>query len=229
MFYKNCFFRAFLDAFWKILLIAAALLWSQAVRSQETEVEAPVKESFGENVRGAVKTNLFYDAVVWTLNLGGEVSVAPDWTVDLSFNCNAWTVGHRKWKHWLIQPEARWWFGGPKPPAGRAFGGHFLPFHIYGGQFNFGNMRNNVRFLGTDWSRLTNERFQGWMFGFGVGYGYSFLLGRHWSLEAEIGIGYAYTRYDAFPCADCGNKSEENAVHHYVGPTKVAVNLIYAF
>lgn len=187
------------------------------------------KASSGHIFRGAIKTNLFYDAVVWTLNLGGEVSLAPDWTVDLSFNCNAWTVGRRKWKHWLIQPEARWWFGGPKPPAGRAFGGHFLPFHIYGGQFNFGNMRNNVRFLGTDWSRLTNERFQGWMFGFGVGYGYSFLLGRHWSLEAEIGIGYAYTRYDAFPCADCGNKIEEDAVHHYVGPTKLAINLIYVF
>lgn len=187
------------------------------------------KASSDHIFRWAVKTNLFYDVAAWTLNLGGEVSVAPDWTVDLSFNYNGWTVRHRKWKHWLIQPEARWWFGGPKTASGRAFGGHFLPVHIMGGQFNFGNLKNNVRFLGTDWSRLTNERFQGWFFGFGLGYGYSFLLSKHWSIEAEIGIGYSYTRYDAYPCADCGKKSEENAVHHYIGPTKLAVNLIYAF
>lgn len=197
--------------------------------SESPGVEPRSLRKDGFQVKGAIKTNLFYDAVVWTLNLGGEVSVAPDWTIDLSFNCNAWTVNNRKWKHWFIQPEARWWFGGPKTAGGRAFGGHFLPFHVYGGQFNFGNLKNNVRFLGTDWSRLTNERFQGWFFGAGVGYGYSFLIGRHWSVELELGIGYAYTRYDAYPCADCGTKSEEDAVHHYIGPTKMAVNLIYTF
>ncbi len=55
----------------------------------------------------AIKTNLLYDATL-TVNLGAEVAVAPRWSVDLSGNLNAWTLsGGKRWKHWLLQPEAR--------------------------------------------------------------------------------------------------------------------------
>ncbi|MDE5916022.1 MAG: DUF3575 domain-containing protein, partial [Duncaniella sp.] len=57
----------------------------------------------------AVKTNLLYDASL-TINVGAEMQVAPKWSVDLSGNYNPWTLsGGKKWKHWLIQPEARYW------------------------------------------------------------------------------------------------------------------------
>ena len=57
----------------------------------------------------AVKTNLFYDAFA-TINVGAEVGLAPKWTLDVSGNVNAWTLSHgRKWKHWMVQPEARYW------------------------------------------------------------------------------------------------------------------------
>lgn len=65
--------------------------------------------------------------------------------------------------------------------------------------------------------------------GAGIGYGYSWILNRRWNLEAEIGLGYSYTRYDRFECAGCGEKVEEDRTHHYVGPTKAALNLIYVF
>lgn len=83
--------------------------------------------------------------------------------------------------------------------------------------------------LGTDFGQLKNYRYEGWMAGVGVGYGYQWLLSRHWSLEAEIGVGYVYSRADKFECATCGEKLEDNEPHHYVGPTKVALSLIYAF
>lgn len=36
-------------------------------------------------------------------------------------------------------------------------------------------------------------------------------------------------RYDKFRCVGCGKKLERDKSHHYVGPTKLAVNLVYVF
>ena len=63
----------------------------------------------------ALKTNLLYDATL-TVNAGAEIAVAPRWSVDLSGNINAWTMSAgKRWKHWLVQPEARYWFAMPWP------------------------------------------------------------------------------------------------------------------
>ena len=170
----------------------------------------------------AVKTNLLYDAAA-TINAGVEVGLAPKWTLDVSGNFNGWTMSdNHKWKHWMVQPEARYWFCD-------RFAGHFLGFHAHGGQFNIGQLNNSFKFLGTDFSKLTDHRFQGWFAGGGIAYGYTWILGRHWNLEAEIGIGYSYTRYDKYECAGCGEQVEEDKTHHYYGPTKAAINLVYVF
>ena len=58
----------------------------------------------------------------------------------------------------------------------------------------------------TDARKLKDSRYQGWFVGAGVAYGYAWILGRHWNLEAEIGIGYSYTRYDRFRCTGCGRE-----------------------
>ena len=173
----------------------------------------------GQNV--ALKTNLLYDATL-TVNAGLEVGLAPRWSLDLSGNYNGWKVNEHKWKHWLAQPEARYWFCD-------RFAGHFVGLHLLGGQYNFGNIKNSLNFLGNDFSELTDHRHQGWFAGAGVAYGYSWILGRHWNLELELGVGYVYTRYDVFECAGCGKKVEEDKPHHYVGPTKAAISLVYEF
>lgn len=171
----------------------------------------------------ALKTNLIYDATT-TINLGAEMQVAPRWSVDLSGNFNAWKFsGGKRWKNWSVQPEARYWFCQP-------MGGHFVGIEAHGGQYNIGGIDlGGLSFLGTDFGKLKDRRYQGWFVGGGVTYGYSWLLHRHWNLEAEIGIGYSYTRYDAFNCVGCGKKVESDKEHHYVGPTKLALNLVYVF
>ena len=169
----------------------------------------------------AVKTNLLYDATL-TVNLGAEVELSPKWSFDLSGNLNAWSLNHgRRWKHWLVQPEARYWFCEP-------FGGHFLGFHALGGQYNVGHLGFARDILGMHFSKLKDHRYQGWFAGLGVAYGYSWLLGRHWNLEAEIGIGWVYTKYDIFQCWGCGRKSGHGN-KNFVGPTKAAINLVYVF
>lgn len=178
---------------------------------------------FAVGVQGqdvGIKTNLLYDATL-TVNAGVEIGLAPKWSLDLSGNYNSWPVNGHKWKHWLAQPEARYWLCD-------RFARHFFGLHALGGQYNIGLIKNNAKFLGCDFSQLTDNRFQGWAVGAGIAYGYDFILGQHWNLELEIGAGYIYTEYGKYECVDCGRKVDEG-VHHYIGPTKAAINLVYVF
>ncbi len=170
----------------------------------------------------ALKTNLLSDAFL-NPNLGIEIGLAPKWTLDISGQFNGWMLSNnRRWKHWAVQPEARYWFCD-------RFAGHFLGIHAHGGQYNIGGIDGKINLFSTDARKLKDTRFQGWFVGAGVAYGYAWILGRHWNLEAEIGIGYSYTRYDRFRCAGCGKKMASDQPHHYVGLTKAAINLVYLF
>lgn len=169
-----------------------------------------------------VKTNILYDALL-SPTVGIEVGLAPKWSLDVSGTANFWTVNDRRWRQWMVQPEARYWFC-------QRSAGHFLGFHAIGGQYNFGNLNLGIdNFLGTDLRQLRDHRLQGWMVGAGVAYGYSWVLNASWNLEAEIGAGWIYTQYDRFMCEGCGAKDQSRQVHNYVGPTKAAINLIYNF
>lgn len=172
-------------------------------------------QSFG------VKTNLPVD-VLSTLNVGVEMKMSPKWTLDISGNLNTWgATAEKRWKHWLVQPELRYWLCD-------VYSRHFFGVHLLYGAFNFGGLENNVTFLGTDFSVLSEMRYQGYAYGGGLSYGYAFMLGKHWNLEPEIGFGYLFFDYEKFNCAGCGRKVGEGT-HHYVGPTKAAINLIYLF
>ncbi len=189
-----------------ILLLFLSVLTVQGIRAQEF----------------ALKTNLLSDGFL-NVNLGAEVGLAPKWTLEAEGELNAWTLSHgRRWKHWAVQPEARYWFCD-------RFGGHFVGFHVHGGQYNIGGFDGWYHLFGTDAGKLKDSRYQGWFAGFGVAYGYDWILSRHWNLEAEIGIGYSYTRYDVYECEICSKRVESGKSHNYVGPTRLAINLVYLF
>lgn len=172
----------------------------------------------------AAKTNLLYWATT-TPNLSVEFGLGKRTTLDIMGAYNPWTLDkdtNKKFKHLMVIPEVRYWLC-------ERFNGHFLGAHLVGGIYNIGNLDADFKLFGTDFGSLKNYRYEGWMIGAGIGYGYQWLLSRHWSLEAEIGIGYIYTRADKYECAHCGDKVEDDEPHHYLGPTKAAISLIYAF
>lgn len=172
--------------------------------------------------KAAVKTNLLSDAFL-NPNAAVEIGLAPRWTLDVSGQFNVWTMSHdRRWKHWVAQPEIRYWFCD-------RFAGHFVGGHLLGGQYNVGGIDIPLNILGTDFRKLKDSRYQGWFGGLGVAYGYDWVLGRNWNLEAEIGLGWTYTRFDRFQCAGCGKKMESGHPHNYFGVTKAAINLVYVF
>ena len=89
-------------------------------------------QSFSQKV--VLKNNLVYDALL-THNLSVEFSLGKKWTLDTQIGMNfffyendATANGYKtkKWSHWLVQPEIRYW-------TCEIFNGWFLGLHAHGG------------------------------------------------------------------------------------------------
>lgn len=166
--------------------------------------------------KAAMKTNALYWATS-TPNLALELGLADRWTLDVTGGYNPWTLNekkNRKLKHWLVMPEARYWLC-------EAFQGHFFGLHSGYAYYNLSNVR-----LPLQKKSMKDHRYQGWATGLGLSYGYSWILGKRWNLEASIGLGYVYTQYDQYECITCGEHQGKKD-KHYFGPTKAAVSIIY--
>lgn len=163
----------------------------------------------------AVRTNLLFWATA-SPNVALEFATGERTTfvLDGSYNPFEFSDG-KKLKHWRFQPEFRFW-------TCDTFNGHFFGIHGIGGQFNVAGIDMPFGM----WPELKENRYQGWTVGGGVSYGYHWMLNRRWSLELSVGVGYLYVDYEKFPCAECGT-SLGRGTHHYFGPTKAAINLVY--
>ncbi len=165
----------------------------------------------------ALKTNLLYWGTT-TPNLGMEFSSGRKSTLQLFYGWNPWkSSSERKLRHWVLQPEYRHWFCQP-------FNGWFVGFHLMGGEFNVGEVKLPFGMF----KELRRRRYEGWFAGGGVTGGYQWILSRHWNLEASLGLGYDYIKYDKFACGYCGEKLKSSH-RNYFGPTKVAISFVYLF
>lgn len=158
----------------------------------------------------AIKTNALYWATT-TPNLGIEIGLSDKLTLDVSGNYNPWSFSdNKKLKHWLVQPELRLW-------TCERFNGHFFGLHAHYAEYNMGG----IKMLG-----LEDRRYQGNLYGGGISYGYHWILNKRLSIEATIGVGYAYLDYDKYPCGTCGSKLKSGH-RNYIGPTKAGLSLVY--
>lgn len=165
--------------------------------------------------QAVVKTNLLY----WTTgtpNLSMELATGRKHSIAVAGGFMPWKYSDtKKLKHWLVQPEFRYW------PC-ETFNGHFWGIHALGGQFNAGGISLPLGIF----PALKESRYQGWAAGAGLSYGYHWMLNRKWSLEFSLGLGYLYIDYKKYKCVQCG-KAQKESHRNYVGPTKAAINLIY--
>jgi hypothetical protein len=160
-----------------------------------------------------VKTNLLYNAT-GTFNLGVEFRTGAKTSLDIPFSWNPWEfANHRQWRHFLAQPEFRFW-------TRETFAGHFFGLHSHYAYYNAGNLPKPFS------AHMQTHRFQGWLAGAGLSYGYRWNFNHRWGMEATIGAGYAYLSYDKYECGTCGEHLGEYA-KNYFGPTKVGLSLIY--
>lgn len=164
-----------------------------------------------------VKTNLLYDLGAG-INLGVELPLSPKTSFDISAVYNPFTFADGvKWKNWIVQPEFRFW-------TRRRFNGHFFSAHILGGEYNI----NAVPLLYNIYPETRTHRFEGWGIGAGIGYGYRWTFNSRWAMEGQIAVGAIYSRYSKYRCGHCGERLAKGN-KAYVGPTKLALSLIYRF
>ena len=87
-------------------------------------------QAFSQRV--AIKNNLVYDALL-TPNLSLEFSFWEKWTLDTQVGMNFFFYKNdptadeyktKKWSHWLVQPEIRYWIC-------ERFNGWFLGLHAH--------------------------------------------------------------------------------------------------
>ena len=160
----------------------------------------------------ALKSNLLYWATT-TPNIGAELSFARKHSVQVFYGLNPWKASSGK----SLQPEYRYWFC-------ESFNGWFVGAHLMGGEFNASNVDMPFGLF----DGLKEHRYEGWYAGGGVTVGYQWMLSRHWNLEASVGIGYDYIKYDKYECGWCGEKIKSSH-SNYFGPTKAALSFLYIF
>jgi len=166
----------------------------------------------------ALKTNLLHDLTT-SLNLGVELKIIRKITLDMPFTLNPWTYNraeNTKSKFFLAQPELRFW-------SCEAFNGHFFGIHGHYAYYNVGHLPFPP-FPET----MNLHRFEGKLLGAGVTYGYHWLVSPRWSIDAEIGAGYARLWYDKFPCYACA-KLIAHEQRNYFGVTRAGISLLYLF
>ena len=161
--------------------------------------------------KAALKTNLLHGASA-TPNAALEFALGERTTIDIygGFNGFDWS-GNKKWKHWIVQPEFRWWLC-------ESFNGGFLGLHLHGGEFNVGGVG--------PFKALKNNRYEGYFYGAGVSYGHQWILSNRWGFELELGVGYARMEYDKFCPQECGPKMESGH-YNYFGPTKIQASFLF--
>ena len=163
----------------------------------------------------AVKNNIVYDAML-TPNLGVEIGLNKNLTLDIIGNYNPFELDNKTmWKHWLVQPELRYWFC-------ERFSRAFIGIHAHAGHANVGDVK-----LPFDlYHRLSGVRNEGDFYGGGLSLGYQLPLAKRWNLELSVGGGYAYIQYDKFDL-ETDEKIKSKLVHNYWGLTKATISVIY--
>ncbi len=157
--------------------------------------------------RVALKTNVLDWATI-SPNLALEVRLDRRFTLDLSATANPITrqIAGTKFTHFRFQPELRYWFSRPMVH-------HFLGVNLMGSFYNV---------------KFNNNYYDGDLCALGLSYGYVVVLGRHWNMEATLGVGYGHLRARQY--TDTANIPEEPNFRFWAPmATRLGLSFSYVF
>lgn len=164
----------------------------------------------------AVKTNLLFDLAL-CFNAEIEVPFGKNrrWSAMLEswFPWYVWHHNSRAYELWTGGIELRRWFS--KCPEWRPLlTGNFAAVYAAGGKYDF------------EWKSVGD---QGEFLSFGGTFGHSWVLSRHWNLEASASAGVVFgpRRHYHGEFNDTHLIWKRNANIFYFGPTKLKLSLVY--
>lgn len=168
----------------------------------------------------AIKTNLLYLATT-TPNIGVEWKTGKHYTAALTCGYNPFrfreykdregNTVNPKLHHWTAAAEMRYWFC-------ESFLGWNVGVNVFAGEYNVGGLK----FIGP----LKEGRYKGWGMGAGMTVGYQIPLSERWGIDLSAGVGYIHCKYNKYDCYACADK-QGSFRRQYIGPTKVAVAIVY--
>ena len=181
-------------------------------QSMETDGKSAVAADDDPYRRLALKTNLLSDAALMP-SLEAEYLIKDNWSIAAHGAVAWWSRKsvHKYYQLAVIYPEARWWFKTRKP-----WHGHYLGL-----------------FAGGTWYDLENggPGYKGEGGFVGLSYGYMFPVGKRLSIEAGIGAGWLYTRYEEYtPLPYMGGTHyvyRQTSQMNYLGPLKLKLALVW--
>lgn len=232
----------------RFVSLASATSATSSTSASPDSVVRPIYSHF------VLKNNLLYDAVL-TPNITAEWPIGRRWTMAVTGGFNPfWHHAAEKnhgpfhrgkasaaddrtqWRHLLVMPELRWWFGKPKgdktqwatsdgkkASTSHLFYRNFLSFNMLYTHYNTGN----VRFPLNAYKTVRDYRLEGDAVAVGMSVGHVWSLGRHFYLEADLGADVGYAWYDRYDCTNCGAKFGKND-KPFVMP-KAGLSLVYQF
>lgn len=160
--------------------------------------------------RFALMTNILYYGILMP-NLEFEWRINDKWSLSLEGDV-AWYKKASKHKYYqiaVISPEVRRWFRTRKPWHGMYVGA----------------------FLQGTWYDLENghKGHKGEGGSIGLSYGYMFPISRNLSFDAELGVGYFYTRHREYVPYDGHYIYQRTKQTNYFGPLKAKFSFVWRF
>lgn len=158
--------------------------------------------------RLAIKTNFLYDAALMP-NLEVEWRVNDKWSLALEGGVAWWGKysKDRSYRLAMVSPEVRYWIRQRAPWHG-----------LYVGAFVGGALYDFLK----DSPGYRGEGAMG-----GVSVGYMWPISHNFSLEAELGAGYLFTRYKEYHPLDGHHVYQRTKDINYFGPLKVKLSLVW--
>lgn len=167
----------------------------------------------------AVRTNLLNFAA----NFGFEIPIGDHWSIGTDYYFPWWLGAHNKYCFQFTQWQfdARYWFKSDKYRWTDAskLKGHAVGFYAGAGYYDF--------------QKRMKLGYQGEFINVGFDYTYALPIAHdHLRLEFNIGLGYVYTtarHYTPTPDYDylIRDPKVRHENHHYFGPTRACVSLVW--
>lgn len=158
----------------------------------------------------ALKTNLLYDAMLMP-SLELEWRINHHWSVAGEANV-AWWHNDGKHKYYQVMylgGECRYWFGKLRP-----WHGMYAGVMAGGGKYDLEN---------------GHKGYKGEASVTGLTFGYMFPITRCLSFDAEIGVGYMFTRFDEYVPYDGHYIYQRTKDMNYFGPIKAKFSFVWRF
>ncbi|WP_018027707.1 DUF3575 domain-containing protein [Porphyromonas somerae] len=190
-----------------LLLCAKPLMAQQAQGVEPQRAPSEVRRSWL-----SVRSNTLAD-IAMVPNLGLEAFIGEHWSWELSGYGAWWSKPKANfcWRLKGLESEVKYWLG-QREQGGK---GHHIG--LYTQLFDYDFQMGGRGVLG--------DRTH---FGLGVAYGYAWSLGKQWTLEGTIGIGYLHGTFKQYGKQTNGCFPWVTTKQlDFVGPTKLSLSIVY--